>query len=82
MAARKGGLVAAFDNLPWIVKIIFALPGLGFLWGIYRIAKGLEKGNSILLIVGILWILLGWAILWFIDIISIIATGHVRVLAD
>jgi hypothetical protein len=67
------GLVKAFDDLPWIIKLIFALPGLdGILWGIYRIAKGLSTNNTTLVIIGILWIVLGIAILWIIDIISII----------
>ncbi len=67
------GLVRAFDDLPWIIKLIFALPGLdGILWGIYRIAKGLSTNNMTLVIIGILWIVLGFAILWIIDIISIV----------
>ena len=67
------GLVKAFDDLPWILKLIFALPGLdGILWGIYRIAKGLSTNNTMLVIIGILWIFLGFAILWIIDIVSII----------
>lgn len=67
------GLVKAFDDLPWILKLIFALPGLdGILWGIYRVAKGISTNNTMLIIIGILWIFLGIAILWIIDIISII----------
>lgn len=67
------GLVKAFDDLPWIIKLIFALPGLdGILWGIYRIAKGLSTNNTTLVIIGILWIVLGFAILWIIDIVSIL----------
>ena len=67
------GLVKAFDDLPWILKLIFPLPGLdGILWGIYRIAKGLSTNNTMLVIIGILWIFLGFAILWIIDIVSIL----------
>jgi hypothetical protein len=66
-------LVKFFDGLPWIVKLIFALPGLdGILWGIYRIAKGLSTNNTMLVLIGILWIVLGFAILWIIDIVSIL----------
>jgi len=61
-----------FDNLPWIVKLIFALPGLDLLWAIYRIVKGAAYGKIGTLIAGILWIVLGWAILWIIDLISVI----------
>lgn len=61
-----------FDNLPWIVKIIFALPGLDLLWAIYRIVKGAAHGKIGMIIAGILWIILGWAILWIIDLICVL----------
>jgi len=60
------------EGLPFIVKLIFALPILdGILYGIYRIAKG-----SIIL--GIIWIFVGAAILWIIDLISVIVNGKVK----
>jgi len=66
--------VKFIDGLPLIVKLILALPGIdGFAYGIYRIAKGR-------IIVGILWILLGWAILWIIDILSVLLNGKVTFL--
>lgn len=67
------GLVKAFDNLPWIVKLILALPGIdGIAWGIYRIAKGVSKNDMLQIIIGILWIFVGFAILWIVDMITII----------
>ena len=67
------GLVKAFDNLPWIVKLILALPGIdGIAWGIYRVAKGVTKNDMVQIIVGIVWIFLGIALLWIIDIVTII----------
>lgn len=72
MAKKSGGIVGAFDNLPWIVKLIFALPGLDFLWAVYRIIKGAKKGNVIMLVMGIVWLLAGWAILWIIDIVCVV----------
>ncbi|MCD4827536.1 MAG: hypothetical protein K8Q99_07155 [Acholeplasmataceae bacterium] len=66
-------LVKTFDGLPWILKIILALPGLdGIAWGVYRIAKGLSKKDNTLVIIGILWIFLGIVLLWVIDLITII----------
>ncbi|MGI6393014.1 MAG: hypothetical protein ACOX16_05425 [Candidatus Izemoplasmatales bacterium] len=68
------GYVKFIDGLPLILKVILALPGLdGIFYGIYRIAKGR-------VIIGILWIILGFAILWIIDIITIILNGKVTVL--
>lgn len=72
MAKKKNTIYSAFDGLPWIVKIIFALPFLGFIWGIYRVIKGLETKNGVLVVIGILWIVLGWAIFWIVDLISIL----------
>jgi len=66
-------LIKSMDNLPWLAKIILALPVLdGIVWGIYRIVKGLDRSDTLMLIVGILWIILGATIFWIIDIISII----------
>jgi len=66
--------VRLIDGLPWIVRLILALPGIdGIAYGIYRIAKGR-------LLVGILWIVLGIAFLWIIDFVSILLYGKVKVL--
>lgn len=66
-------LVKAFDNLPWILKLILALPAIdGIAWGIYRIAKGVSKNDTTLIIVGILWIVFGFVIFWVIDLVTIL----------
>ncbi len=37
-------IVRAYDGLPWLVKLILALPGIdGIAWGLYRVFKGLAK---------------------------------------
>lgn len=74
--------VKAMDNLPWIVKLIFALPGLNIIWGIYRLVKGIVKKNGVLTIAGIVWIFAGWVILWVIDLITVITNGRPTVFAD
>lgn len=66
-------LVKAFDELPWILKIILALPVVdGLAWGIYRVAKGLSKNDFLLIIIGIIWIVGGIFIFWLIDLITIL----------
>lgn len=65
------GLVKWMDKAPLWLKIVFALPGLDVIWAIYRIVKGACTGKVSTLIAGILWILLGWAILWIIDLVCI-----------
>ncbi len=64
--------IKAFDNLPKIAKIIFALPFLNILWAIYRIVKGACTENSTMLIVGILWIVFGCTITWVLDLIFLL----------
>ncbi len=66
--------VKLIDGLPWIIRIILALPGIdGIVYGIYRIAKGR-------LLIGILWIILGFAILWIIDMFTLITQRKVTFL--
>ncbi len=75
-------LVKAFDDLPWIIKLILAFPVIdGIAYGIYRIAKGIDRNDMTILIAGIIWILVGWAILWIIDLITVIFRGKVTVFA-
>ncbi len=75
-------IVKAFDGLPWILKLILALPGIdGIAYGIYRIAKGIDKKDNTILIAGIIWIIVGWALLWIIDLVTVIVYKKVTVFA-
>ncbi len=66
-------IVQAFDNLPFLVKLILAFPFIdGIAYGIYRVAKGIDRNDIIMIVAGIVWLLIGWAILWIIDLISVI----------
>lgn len=60
------------DNAPFIIQLLFSLPILNFIYGIYRVLKGVQKNNTLLIIVGIIWIFAGAAIFWIIDLISVI----------
>lgn len=71
MAKSKSGYCAAIDKLPWILRLIFALPVLdGIIYGIYRICSGVASGSVLKIVMGIVWIFVGAAIFWIIDIIS------------
>lgn len=73
--------VKAIDNLPFLLKLILALPGLdAIVYGIYRIAKGLHTNNLLMVIIGVIWIF-GAPILWIIDFISVLMYGKVVVFA-
>ena len=75
-------LVKAIDGMPWIIKIIFALPGIdGIVYGLlYRLPKGLIKKDVVQIVIGILWFVLGFAILWIIDLVTVILNKKVTVL--
>ncbi len=66
-------IIKAFDELPWILKIIFCLPALDIIWAIYRIIKGVATDDLVKIIVGIIWIPAGGAILWLVDLITMVA---------
>ena len=75
-------IVRFFDGLPWIVKVIFALPGIdGIAWGIYRIAKGSVTNNGVMVIVGIIWLFVGTFITWLIDLFTLFTDGNVTFFA-
>lgn len=74
--------VKAMDNLPFILKLILALPGLDIVWGIYRLVKGIAKKNLFLTIVGILWIIPGAVICWVVDLITVIINDRPTVFVD
>ena len=58
------------DGLPFVLKIIFALPILdGIIYGIYRICSGPE--NILNLLLGVFWLFFGSAFGWIIDIVFI-----------
>lgn len=74
-------IVKAFDNLPWIAKLILCLPVLDIVWGVYRIVKGVQEKKTATLIAGILWIVPGSIICWFVDLVCTICYKKPNVLA-
>ena len=62
------------DSLPLLIRIILALPVIdGIIYGIYRICKGTTNG----LILGNVWIFIGAAIGWILDIVLLVMKGSV-----
>ena len=74
-------VVKSFDNLPWLVKLLLCLPVLNIAWAIYRICKGADTKNTLMLVVGILWIFVGSTVLWLVDLICTIIYKKPVVLA-
>ena len=74
-------LVKWFDDAPWWLKIVFALPILDTAWAIYRIVKGIANGKVSLIIAGIVWIIFGWIAFWLIDLICILVWKEPKLFA-
>ena len=68
--------VTWFDAAPLWVKIFCALPIFNLTWALYRLIKGAAYGKTGLIIVGIIWILFGWAALWIFDLVAICVRKH------
>ena len=80
--AKKGGLTAAYDALPKLIKIILQL-FFGYpIAVIYRIVKYVEKGNILTLVAGIVLIFGFGFIAWVVDLITVILSNKITVLAD
>ena len=69
--------IKAIDDLPTLVKLILALPGLDIVWVIYRLLRSLVKNNILGVIVGVVAIVVGLPWLWLVDIICILLNGKV-----
>ena len=74
-------IVKAFDNLPWIAKLLLCLPVLDIAWAIYRIVKGSQEKKTGTLVAGILWIIPGSVVCWIIDLVCTICFKKPTLLA-
>ena len=71
------GLIKAFDDLPFIVKLIFCFPLINVVWQIYKICRSVDKGNVLGIVLGILCIFPGAFFIWLIDLITLLLNGKV-----
>lgn len=69
-------LIKLVDKLPKIAKIILCLPGLDIVWAVYRILKGVVKKDTVLTVIGVLWVIGGCTITWIFDLVTTILDGH------
>ena len=69
--------IKAMDNLPFIVKLILAIPALDIIWNIYRLCRSITKGNLVGIILSVLLLTVGLAFMWLIDIICILLNNKV-----
>lgn len=66
----------AIEGLPFIVKLIFCIPALDIIWSIYKLLKGIESGDILKIVLGILTIVPGAAFMWLCDLIFLLLYGR------
>lgn len=78
------GITAAYDSLPWILRVILEILFGAIIGGVYRIIRFVETKNVVTLVVGILVLVtgVGNAIVWIVDLITTILGRGICVLAD
>ena len=70
-------IVKTFDNLPLILKLIVALPGLDIIWNIVRVCRSLAKNNTVNAVIAVILIFVGIPFVWLIDILFILFKGNI-----
>ena len=65
------------DGAPKILKLIFCLPGLGLIWGLYRLFKSLSSGKVLHIVLGIIMLIACPSVFWIVDFITVLITGKV-----
>ena len=74
-------IVKAFDDMPWILKLVLCLPVLDIAWAVHRIVKGVQEKKTGTLVAGILWIIPGSVVCWLIDFVCTICFKKPTLLA-
>ena len=72
-----GEFINAIDGLPKLVKVLLAIPFLDIIWVIYRLCKSIDKKNTLGIVLGILMLFFCPAIVWVVDIITLLVMGKV-----
>lgn len=70
-------LINSIDNLPMLVKLILALPGIDIIWVVYRLVRSVVKQNIVGIVLAIVVLIFGVPFLWIIDILCLIFMGKV-----
>ena len=66
------------DELPLILKIIFAIPAIDIVWNVYRFIKSYEKKNTLGMVLSVVIVLLfSWNVIAIFDIVMIALQGKI-----
>lgn len=65
------------DSQPRIIKILFCLPIIDILWGIYRLGGAIANKNVLHIVLSVIWIIWAGFIGWVLDLVFILLTGRI-----
>ena len=65
------------DGQSRLLKIIFCLPILDILWGVYRLGGAIANKDVLHIVLAVLWIIFGGWIGWILDLVFILITGRI-----
>jgi len=65
------------DDQSRLLKIIFCLPILDILWGVYRLGGAIANKDALHIVLAVLWIIFGGWIGWILDLVFILITGRI-----
>lgn len=65
------------DSRSRLVKILFCLPIVDILWGIYRVGGAIVNKNWLHLVLAIVWVIWAGFIGWIFDLVFIIIFGRI-----
>jgi len=75
-------MTKVYDDIPWIIRVILQI-FFGYpIAVVYRIVKGVEKNNILILVVGIVLIFGFGFIAWIVDLVTTILGQGIVILAQ
>ncbi|MGM9873913.1 MAG: hypothetical protein ACI31G_03215 [Bacilli bacterium] len=63
------------DEAPFILKLIFCIPFVDFVWSIYRLVKAFYSKSTATLVIWIVLLIVGIPFIWLIDLILVLLKG-------
>lgn len=70
-------LIKAVNDLPLIVKIILALPGLDLFWNIMRLVRSIDANNMLGIVLAVVLLIVGIPFVWVIDILCLVLKKNI-----
>ena len=71
------GFIKWMNGRSRLVKILFCLPIIDIIWGVYRLLGAIMNKNVLHIVLAVLWIVFAGFVGWVLDLICIIITGHI-----